>query len=85
MAIESSKLNLFSQLSAFKGIEPTKAVGGGSSSGEVGGSPAKTCSNNPFGESKMVGVNTNIGVGDTMNIAAQAGKKPGIGRTLGFA
>lgn len=38
-----------------------------------------TASNN------TTGVNTNIGVGDSMNIPAQAGKPAGIGKTLGFA
>lgn len=31
------------------------------------------------------GVNTNIGVGDSSFIPAQAGKPAGIGKTLGFA
>lgn len=31
------------------------------------------------------GVNTNIGVGDSMNLPAQAGKPAGIGKTLYFA
>lgn len=35
--------------------------------------------------SNTVGVNTNIGVGDSSFIAAQAGKPAGIGKTLYFA
>lgn len=32
-----------------------------------------------------VGVNANIGIGDSMNIPAQAGKPAGLGKTLYFA
>lgn len=80
MAIDSTKLNLFSQKPAVHGVGAIKS-GENHSTGVSSGSSA---GNNPFG-GNTVGVNTNIGVGDSMNIPAQAGKKAGLGRTLGFA
>lgn len=74
------KLNLFNPAQGMQAIQPTKAVGGQPTESSSGSSSNK----NPFG-GQTVGLNTNIGVGDTMNIAAQAGKKAGIGKTLGFA
>lgn len=72
------------QVNAIKGINPAiqginsaQALQGGAAFG------ALTAKKSP--SDSTVGVNTNIGVGDTSFIAAQAGKKAGMGRTLGFA
>lgn len=88
--IDSAKLNLFGQSSGFK-IQPpvnqVKAVGG-QKTPEVspGGNPFATAtSNSKLFAGSTEGVNSNIGVGDTMNIPAQGGKQAGIGRTLAFA
>lgn len=81
MSVDPLKLNLFGSASGLQGVSPTKAVAGQSSEGSGGTS---STSSNMFSDS-TAGVNTNIGVGDTMNIPAQAGKKAGLGRTLGFA
>ena len=79
MAID--KLNLFTQSASIKPVGAAKEVQGQSFAGVSGGSAS---ANNPFGAS-TVGINSNIGVGDTMFTSAQAGKKAGMGRTLGFA
>lgn len=79
MAID--KLNLFAQTSGMQAIAPTKAVGGQPSAEVAGGAS----SDNPFSKEGTVGINTNIGIGDTMSIAPQAGKKAGIGKTLAYA
>lgn len=91
MAIDSAKLNLFGQSSGFNvqpAVRQVRPVGE-KKSPEVasGGSPfAATVSNSKlFNKDKTVGVNTNIGVGDKMNIPAQAGRKDGSGTTLAFA
>lgn len=81
MTMPVNKLGIFSQAQPIKAAAATKAVGGQLSGGSSGG---QASGNNPFSGS-TVGINTNIGIGESMNIAAQAGKKPGIGRTLGFA
>lgn len=75
------KLNLFTQISGMQGVKPAQSFGGEKTSGVT---ESKSSSNNPFG-GETVGVNTNIGVGDEMSIAAQAGKKAGSGKTLAFA
>ena len=76
----------------FQGIQATPAV-----KRQVGGanvSAPKSVSGNPFVNAvntnkefagNTVGVNTNIGIGETSYTAPQAGYKAGIGRTLAFA
>lgn len=39
----------------------------------------------PKSKQAYVGVNPNIGVGDSSYIAAQVGKREGVGKTLAFA
>ncbi|MDD3436719.1 MAG: hypothetical protein PHC64_06170 [Candidatus Gastranaerophilales bacterium] len=72
------KLNIFSQQPLLPAINSVQAIQGGSSQ-----TAQKEFSNNPFGNTS--GVNPNIGIGDTSFLAAQAGKKAGVGRTLAFA
>lgn len=74
MAID--KLNFFNQLPAISGynVIPTAPVG------RHEAEPTE-----PSGNGSLVGVNPNLGVGSQINLAAQVGKQPGIGRTLGFA
>lgn len=80
MTVDKVNLNLFSQASGMQAIQPTKSVKARPFSGESGGS---TSSNNHF-EGETVGVNTNIGVGDTSFVSNQLGKS-GMARTLAFA
>lgn len=82
MAFSIDKLNFLGQAAGMQGIQPVKQLGAEPTKGEPTGASEK--SNNPFSKG-TVGVNTNIGVGDMMNISAQAGKKAGVGKTLGFA
>lgn len=90
MAIDSTKLNLFGQSSGFNvqpAVRQVKPVGE-KKTPEVapGGNPfAATVSNSKLFAPSLAGVNTNIGVGDKMNIPAQAGRKDGSGTTLAFA
>ena len=81
MAVDKLSLNLFNQASAMQAINPTKAVGGQSSSGSSG---SATSGGNPFA-GETVGVNTNVGVGDVSYVSGQMGKPSGMARTLGFA
>lgn len=69
-------------------IEPYKIMRSVNFAGENGYNPSVSASGNSSASAlagSTSGVNTNIGVGDTMNLPEQAGKKAGIGRTLGFA
>lgn len=75
------KLSLFTQKAGMQAITPTKSVGAEQARGVTESSKSN---NNPFAGG-TVGVNSNIGVGDSMNIPAQVGKKAGMGRTLAFA
>lgn len=89
MDINSAKLNMFASASGMQALGSTKIIGGqnGSSKvagGSIGQSFKGSNSSNLF-SSQYSGVNTNIGVGESMDIAAQVGKKPGTGRTLAFA
>lgn len=77
MAIDSTRLNIFSQSSALGSIGTTQNIGssksfGGSSS--MGNLPAQ----------KTAGINDNLKVGDSVYTAAQAGKAPGVSRILGI-
>lgn len=80
MALDKVNLNLFSQASGMQAINPTKSVGAKPFSGATGGSAQ---SNNPF-KGETVGVNTNIGVGDTSFVSNQLGRS-GMAKTLAFA
>lgn len=71
--------NIFAQGTKFAGIKPIKAASSETSSG--GGASAG--SSKPSGNT--IGVNTNIGVGESMFTAGQAGKPGGVARTLAFA
>lgn len=90
MAIDSAKLNLFGQSSGFNVKPAVRQVSplGGQKTPEVssGGNPfgATVASSNLF-KDKTSGVNTNIGVGQKMNIPAQANRIAGEGTTLAFA
>lgn len=65
-------------------ITPNIGSSGGSS--YTSGNPFSSGAlSGPSTPASTYGVNTNIGVGQSMNIAAQAGKPSGIGKTLGFA
>lgn len=83
--MNTSKLNLFAQAFGSQGINPIQqpqAVTKQSpeaTAAEV--KPMEVASTNQ----NTVGVNTNIAVGDSMNIPAQAGKPAGLGKTLYFA
>lgn len=72
-------LNLFTQAAPIQGINPTK-------SGMPQAAAKEFSGENPFAPSKSntVGVNTNIGVGDTSYVANQLGRS-GTARTLAFA
>lgn len=74
-----SKLGIFGNIPAIQATGAASAIGAGQS-----GAAQNSSSNNPF-RGNTVGVNNNIGVGDTSFLSAQAGKKAGMGRTLGFA
>ena len=56
--------------------QPTGEASGGTKPTEIASASANQ---------NTTGVNTNIGVGDSMNIPAQAGKPAGVGKTLYFA
>lgn len=79
MVSSIDKLNMFTQTPAIQGIGAVK-------SGSTQATGGETSSNNPFAATKSntVGINTNIGVGDTSYVSNQLGKS-GIGRTLAFA
>lgn len=69
-----NKINPFSQLQPIQGANAV-SLQKGASAGMEQQSPSS---------GNTSGINTNIGIGDTSYIAAQAGKKAGIGKTLGF-
>jgi len=79
------KINPFTQAFGTQGVKPVQQTPqvtkqpAGQASGES--KPAEVASTNQ----NPVGVNPNIGVGDSMNIPAQAGKPAGVGKTLYFA
>lgn len=81
MAIDGiGKLLSFGNLTATKGVSPKV---GGTELPAAGQTTAKTQA--PTSKQAYVGVNSNIGVGDSSYIAAQVGKKEGVGKTLAFA
>ncbi len=82
MAPEVSKLNFFTLIPAFKGVE-TPPVSTGSSGASSGGIAAGQTP--PGGSEATVGVNPNIKQGDIVSIAAQAGYPAGEARSLYIA
>lgn len=81
MAIDGiGKLLSFGNITATKGISPRS---GGTELPATGQTSAGAQS--PSNKQAYVGVNSNIGVGDSSYIAAQVGKKEGMGKTLAFA
>lgn len=76
-----SKVNPFAQVFSGQEIKPIQQTPAivKQPTEETAAKPTEASAGN------TVGVNTNIGVGDSMNLAAQAGKPAGIGKTLYFA
>lgn len=81
MSLSVDKLNIFSNSPALQGIGAMQAAGGSSVNR---GSSNNSTKSNLFG-GETAGVNSNIGIGDSMNFVAQAGKRAGSGTTIGFA
>lgn len=75
-------MNLIAAMQKQQPISQAKAVGQSFEQATGGNTSSK--SNNPFG-GNYVGINQNIGVGDSSFIAAQAGKQAGVGKTIGIA
>ena len=71
----------------FLGVTTTQRVEPGNTASPVERTgyvePVENSEQNPFG-GNLVGVNTNIGIGDYQDMQSQAGRKLG-GRTLAFA
>ena len=85
MAVSGPNLNIL----ALQGqqIAATRAISTGSPGEPYGGGTAKNFFVNSSSKipGETVGVNTAIGIGDEMNLSAQAGRASGTGRTLGIA
>lgn len=80
-----NSLNPFNQAAAVQAqgnIFATQKVG--KSFAQATGENQET-NNASVSSSNLTGVNTNIGVGSTSYIAAQAGKSAGVGKTYAFA
>lgn len=85
MAIDkiNNQLNPYN-MTQMQSIKPTKAINGQTSAGVNENKQSFASNNNPF-KNNTVGINTNIGIGDTQNLQAMAGKPAAKGKTLAFA
>jgi len=82
MAIDSTRLNLFSQAAAMQAVRPTKAVGGRPSEEASGGSAS---GNNPFGgsNSQYVGLASNNA--NLSGVSSNIYGRQNISNTIGIA
>ena len=85
MAVSGPNLNMFALQGA--PIAATRAISTGSAGESYGGGAAKNFFVNSSSKipGETVGINTAIGIGDEMNLSAQAGRAAGSGRTLCIA